>query len=872
MKEVKSFKQKDLVLNVNLVYNTSLLNYSAWLPYIERLCGDRDYQKQAIEKAIIYLASNNYKSLNDLAVDNYHENPILREKYATEDDFVQKLHLPNQLYATIDLATGTGKSYLIYAISQIALGIGLVDRVLVLCPSLTIEKGLTEKFVQLSSDEKLRGLMPENLVFRHPRITDASSTVKLGDICVENIHAVYETTGSSIKDSFINTGSKTLVLNDEAHHIFNKISGNTSEDKSIKKWKDFLDDPKYGFKYMLGFTGTAYIDDEYFNDVIFRYSLRSAIEDKVVKNVDYVREDESGTSDEKLQKILQNHRENCEKYPRIKPLTIFVTKNIASAKNLADDLVDFIAKYETNDRLAAKSKVLLVTSAREHRASVDKLKYVDDKKESTEWIVSVSMLTEGWDVKNVFQVVPWEDRAFNSKLLIAQVLGRGLRLPEPYQSPQPKVVVFNHRSWSSKIKKLIEDVLEIEKRVNSVVLTEGERASYHFSVKNIDYNRELKEIESDFEAKPINFTNMWENGISLESQSLTETRETMYVSAISGSVWERRYRIEHHAWTVDEVLDRLFEEFEIREWEGKTLKLGENEYTKNNLPPRDDIRELIEMSMQKRGNDGDMIVEKNVHRILNAFTPLLRKKNKTVTSKHIWGDDTFEIDTRKLEKQSTSVSNLRRDSSVYCTNNWKNEISDPEQRLIIDEIDGDDSFPKSALKPKAYNLFKTPVSTVITSSKPERDFVDFLTRPENACLIEAWVKSRDRNFYEINYSYRLGSDGGKARRYSHKKFNPDFFIKLTIDGVRYILVVEIKMDKDVSVENKAKYEWSKKHFSELNERLKAAGDSERYIVHFLSSNGYSTFFDHLKNGTMLEGQDKYRCELEQLLEEFDDGM
>lgn len=29
---------------------------------------------------------------------------------------------------------------------------------------------------------------------------------------------------------------------------------------------------------------------------------------------------------------------------------------------------------------------------------------VDDKDDPVEWIVSVSMLTEGWDVKNVFQI------------------------------------------------------------------------------------------------------------------------------------------------------------------------------------------------------------------------------------------------------------------------------------------------------------------------------------------------------------------------------------------------------------------------------------------------------------------------------------
>jgi len=67
------------------------------------------------------------------------------------------------------------------------------------------------------------------------------------------------------------------------------------------------------------------------------------------------------------------------------------------------------------------------------------LKTVDEPENSVEWIVSVSMLTEGWDVNNVFQIVPHEDKAFNSKLLIAQVLGRGLRVPPVYRN-DPKII------------------------------------------------------------------------------------------------------------------------------------------------------------------------------------------------------------------------------------------------------------------------------------------------------------------------------------------------------------------------------------------------------------------------------------------------
>ena len=38
--------------------------------------------------------------------------------------------------------------------------------------------------------------------------------------------------------------------------------------------------------------------------------------------------------------------------------------------------------------------------------------------------VLLAPLSEGWDVDNVFQIVPMEERVFNSKLLISQVLER----------------------------------------------------------------------------------------------------------------------------------------------------------------------------------------------------------------------------------------------------------------------------------------------------------------------------------------------------------------------------------------------------------------------------------------------------------------
>lgn len=76
-----------------------------------------------------------------------------------------------------------------------------------------------------------------------------------------------------------------------------------------------------------------------------------------------------------------------------------------------------------------------------------------------------------------------------------------------------------------------------------------------------------------------------------------------------------------------------------------------------------------------------------------------------------------------------------------------------------------------------------------------------------------------------------------------------------------------KDDGDDCEENKAKYKYAVQHFAELNKRLEGENIPERYIFHFLSPNSYNIFFDHLRDGTVLLGQDNFRCALENMLED-----
>ena len=129
---------------------------------------------------MIFLASEKYTRTEDLVEENYFWKPRIKNKIPFFENYKKHLQLPNKLFANIDLATGTGKSYVIYGIAQIML-IGLVDKVLVLCPSLTIEDGLN--FKNLSGNARIKKSIPESAKYKNPSIVDANVTVKSGDIC-----------------------------------------------------------------------------------------------------------------------------------------------------------------------------------------------------------------------------------------------------------------------------------------------------------------------------------------------------------------------------------------------------------------------------------------------------------------------------------------------------------------------------------------------------------------------------------------------------------------------------------------------------------------------------------------------------------------
>lgn len=821
MEGVLRIEESNIVLKVKTNFDPSRLNLNEWDKYLDCLCGNREYQKEAIKAAVIYMASGEYESINHLAKENYATNNALQQKYSKEIDLINSIQLPNKLSGVIDLATGTGKSFVLYGIAQIMLAIGLVKRVLLLCPSVTIERELRKKFVLLASRADLKEYIPSWCVIKNPRIIDANVTIKSGDICIENIHAVYENTGSSINDSFINGGSDTLVLNDEIHHAYN-----VSSDKDIKKWKQFLLG-KNNFKYIIGTTGTAYIENDYFTDVIYRYSLRKAIDDGVVKMVEYVAKDEGLDQNAKFQKIYDNHEEFCRIYSSIKPITLIVGKDIKSVSNLCEDFIEFLMKKEKIEKEVAEKKAIVVTSASKHKKNLALLCKVDEKENKVQWIFSVSMLTEGWDVKNVFQIVPWEDRAFNSKLLIAQVLGRGLRVPAGLNS-QPKVRVYNHASWSKNIQSLVDEILEMELTLTSDISNSDERKKYNFVVHSIDYTKEERTTKKTARTTQEIFD--LTNGMKLVSQAEEETQETEYEN-IRGSIVSKTTTVKKEMVTVDEVVGKISESFKGRALEAKLI-FESGEYEKEKLPPISEIKNFIEKSMQECGIQGNELTIENANKIYGKFSGLLRRKPATpVFNKRV--NDIIEIQTNSMRALTERYSRIKQYITMFFSSSYASDMDEIKRETlenVRDEIVG-----KQVKEVNKYN-YKTPVDIVFTVQEPERKFVSYLISDEVSQKIDAWIKARDIGFYSIDYQKNKGA--------AFKGFNPDFFIKIGTN----ILVVETKADGDISEENCAKYKAGKRHFELLNAELEKSDIEEKYYFNFLCPSDYTAYFQYIKDG------------------------
>jgi len=181
---------------------------------------------------------------------------------------------------------------------------------------------------------------------------------------------------------------------------------------------------------------------ELFRNVIYSYPLSSAMTDGFVKepavatreNFDAANYSDEGLEKVKLEdgvRIHENTKVELEVYarnndqPMVKPFMLVVAQDTTHAnalQQLMEDDAFFEGRY--------KGKVITVHSnvrGEEKDEVVEQLLHVENPDNPVEVVIHVNMLKEGWDVTNLYTIVPL--RAANSRTLVEQSIGRGLRLP-----------------------------------------------------------------------------------------------------------------------------------------------------------------------------------------------------------------------------------------------------------------------------------------------------------------------------------------------------------------------------------------------------------------------------------------------------------
>ena len=219
-----------------------------------------------------------------------------------------------------------------------------------------------------------------------------------------------------------------------------------------------------------------------FKNIIYSYPLSSALRDGFVKepavatreNFRAENYDEAGLEELKLQDGIRIHehtkvqldiyaRENQR--PLIKPFMLVVAKDTAHANEL-------LRRIEAEDFFSGRYKGRVITvhsnqTGEEKDDTVQQLLSVEDPSNPTEIVVHVNMLKEGWDVTNLYTIVPL--RTANSRILVEQSIGRGLRLPYGKRTGVPEVdrlTIVSH----DKFKEIIDHANDPESIIRTGVV------------------------------------------------------------------------------------------------------------------------------------------------------------------------------------------------------------------------------------------------------------------------------------------------------------------------------------------------------------------------------------------------------------------
>lgn len=229
-----------------------------------------------------------------------------------------------------------------------------------------------------------------------------------------------------------------VVMNDEAHHVHDEdlqwtktlSSVHESLPAGLSLWLDYTATPKDQ-------NGT------YFPWIVSDYPLAQAVEDRIVKApliVHRVEKEDppSPTADTVVESYgdwllaaLERFREHEKTYAPLGSRPILFV--MAEKSNHADKIGEWLV--ENDETSLSEEEVLVIhtdTKGSVRKGDLDKareaVRDIDSPESKVKVVVSVLMLREGWDVRNVSVILGLRPFTAKAGILPEQAVGRGLRL------------------------------------------------------------------------------------------------------------------------------------------------------------------------------------------------------------------------------------------------------------------------------------------------------------------------------------------------------------------------------------------------------------------------------------------------------------
>lgn len=299
--------------------------------------------------------------------------------------------------------------------------------------------------------------------------------------------------------NYLSSLNDLVILMDEAHRYHADASK-----KAINELRPIM-----------GLEMTATPTDEKgksFKNIVYEYNLAQALIDgKYVKIPTIAKRrnfSKGSMSDEELDilkiedaiSVHEHTKINLELYaknnhvPLVKPFILIVCKNILHATETYDRIENelFDGRY--------KGKVLQIDSSTKKDEEIDRLFVSLEKPENKiEIVIHVNMLKEGWDVTNLYTIVPL--RAADAPILVEQQIGRGLRLPyggkRTGYADIDKLTVIAHENFEAVIAKA-QDPNSVLSKVSYIELDDEDltkEPSKVVTAQTIMDLQEQKEVE-----------------------------------------------------------------------------------------------------------------------------------------------------------------------------------------------------------------------------------------------------------------------------------------------------------------------------------------------------------------------------------------